>query len=166
MFRVKYLYVLRPLLATLWIEQGRGVAPMRFQDLVDAIVTDHAPHNDFEKNAEFEQVGKLISKARFAFVTTHADGRLLSRPLAILEREFDGDLAQKIIDEMLNLDLLTHEQHLQISAWIARSTSPEEILQMPAPLWQAVERASQAMGVNEDLLRPPALDAGGLTFSQ
>jgi hypothetical protein len=37
---------------------------------------------------------------------------------------------------------------------------------MPAGLWQAVERASQAMGVNEDLLRPPALDAGGLTFSQ
>lgn len=25
----KYLYVLRPLLATLWIEQGRGIAPMR-----------------------------------------------------------------------------------------------------------------------------------------
>ncbi|MFM2055684.1 MAG: hypothetical protein RLY71_69 [Pseudomonadota bacterium] len=38
----KYLYVLRPLLATLWIEQGRGVAPMRFQDLVDAIVADQA----------------------------------------------------------------------------------------------------------------------------
>jgi predicted nucleotidyltransferase len=36
----KYLYVLRPLLATLWIEQGRGVAPMRFQELVDAIVID------------------------------------------------------------------------------------------------------------------------------
>jgi hypothetical protein len=38
--RKKYLYVLRPLLATLWIEQGRGVAPMPFQELVDAIVTD------------------------------------------------------------------------------------------------------------------------------
>jgi len=38
----KYLYVLRPLLATLWIEQGRGIAPMPFQDLVDAIVTDPA----------------------------------------------------------------------------------------------------------------------------
>ena len=35
-------YVLRPLLATLWIEQGRGVAPMRFQELVDAIVTEPA----------------------------------------------------------------------------------------------------------------------------
>jgi predicted nucleotidyltransferase len=36
----KYLYVLRPLLATLWVEQGRGVAPIRFSDLVDALVTD------------------------------------------------------------------------------------------------------------------------------
>lgn len=36
----KYLYVLRPLLAALWTEQGRGVAPMRFTVLVDAIVTD------------------------------------------------------------------------------------------------------------------------------
>ncbi len=26
--------------STLWIEQGRGIAPMRFQDLVDAIVTE------------------------------------------------------------------------------------------------------------------------------
>lgn len=66
----------------------------------------------------------------------------------------------KTIDEMLHLDLLTREQHIEISSWIARSESPEAILQMPAPLWQAVERASQAMGVNEDLLRPPALDAG------
>lgn len=68
----------------------------------------------------------------------------------------------KTIDEMLSLDLLTPEQHSQISAWIARSDSPEEILQMPAPLWRAVERASQVMGINEDLLRPPALDAGGV----
>ncbi len=66
----------------------------------------------------------------------------------------------KTIDEMLNLELLTPEQHGQIDAWIAQAASPEEILQMPAPLWQAVERASQAMGVNEDLLRPPSLDAG------
>jgi predicted nucleotidyltransferase len=36
----KYLYVLRPLLAALWIEQSRGVAPMRFAALVETIVTD------------------------------------------------------------------------------------------------------------------------------
>jgi predicted nucleotidyltransferase len=38
----KYLYVLRPLLAARWIEQGRGMAPMQFQQLVEVIVTDVA----------------------------------------------------------------------------------------------------------------------------
>ncbi|MFD2261883.1 nucleotidyltransferase domain-containing protein [Lacibacterium aquatile] len=36
----KYLYALRPLLAAAWIEQGRGIVPMAFQDLVDALVKD------------------------------------------------------------------------------------------------------------------------------
>lgn len=36
----KYLYVLRPLLACLWIEQQRGPVPMRFQDLVDTLLSD------------------------------------------------------------------------------------------------------------------------------
>ncbi|SEK14657.1 hypothetical protein SAMN05216567_11491 [Variovorax sp. OK605] len=67
----------------------------------------------------------------------------------------------KTIDEMLNLDLLTAEQHHEIGAWIARANSPEEILKMPASLWQAVERASEVMGIDEDLTRPPSLDAGG-----
>lgn len=66
----------------------------------------------------------------------------------------------KTIDEMLHLDLLTPEQHQKIEAWISASGSPDEIMQMPSLLWQAVERASQVMGVTEDLLRPPALDAG------
>ena len=38
----KYLYVLRPLLATLWIEQGRGLVPIRFGELVDGLVKDTA----------------------------------------------------------------------------------------------------------------------------
>jgi predicted nucleotidyltransferase len=36
----KYLYVLRPLLALLWIEAGRGIAPMSFRELVEGIVAD------------------------------------------------------------------------------------------------------------------------------
>ncbi|MBW0168846.1 MAG: hypothetical protein ACT6SF_03265 [Hydrogenophaga sp.] len=68
----------------------------------------------------------------------------------------------KIIDEMLHLALLTHEQHQQISAWIAQAQSPDDILKMPRPLWQAVERASAVMGIDNDLLRPPALDADGV----
>ncbi len=36
----KYLYVLRPVLACLWIERGLGVVPMRFESLVDGIVDE------------------------------------------------------------------------------------------------------------------------------
>jgi predicted nucleotidyltransferase len=38
----KYLYVLRPLMAALWVEQQRGPVPMRFLDLVEAMVSDTA----------------------------------------------------------------------------------------------------------------------------
>ena len=68
----------------------------------------------------------------------------------------------KTIDEMLHLALLTAVQHQQISAWIAHADSPEDILKMPPPLWQAVERASAVMGIDQDLLRPPAFDAIGI----
>ena len=71
----------------------------------------------------------------------------------------------KIIDEMLNLSLLTSDQHQQISAWIAHADSPEDILKMPATLWRAVERASAVMGIDDDLMRPPSLDADGIACS-
>lgn len=38
----KYFYVLRPLLAVRWIEAGKGVPPMRFDQLVAGTVTDAA----------------------------------------------------------------------------------------------------------------------------
>ncbi|MDD5057389.1 MAG: nucleotidyltransferase domain-containing protein [Sideroxydans sp.] len=36
----KYFYVLRPVLACLWIERGLGVVPMAFDDLVAGVVND------------------------------------------------------------------------------------------------------------------------------
>jgi ribosomal protein L29 len=60
------------------------------------------------------------------------------------------------LDEMLNLELLTPEQHAQIRRWIARMKTPEAILQMPPGLWQALEHASDQMKVDRDLLRPPS----------
>ncbi|MEN6332635.1 MAG: nucleotidyltransferase domain-containing protein [Phycisphaerales bacterium] len=38
----KYLYVLRPVLACLWIERGFGVVPIEFHKLVDRVVDDAA----------------------------------------------------------------------------------------------------------------------------
>ena len=65
----------------------------------------------------------------------------------------------KTIDEMLHLD-----EHRQISHWIAQADTPDEILKMPPLLWRAVERASAVMGIDDDLMRPPALDAGDLVY--
>jgi len=45
----KYLYVLRPLLAARWIEQGRGTTPMRFEELVAAMITDPAMRRAIEE---------------------------------------------------------------------------------------------------------------------
>jgi general stress protein 26 len=42
---------------------------------------------------EIEKLGSLIAKARIGIITTvNADGHLVSRPMAVKEREFDGDL--------------------------------------------------------------------------
>lgn len=68
----------------------------------------------------------------------------------------------KTIDEMLHLALLSPDEHQQISTWIAQAESPDEILKMPPLLWRAVERASAVMRIDEDLMRPPALDGGGM----
>jgi predicted nucleotidyltransferase len=38
----KYFYVLRPVFACLWLEQGRGPVPTEFQTLVDALAPEGA----------------------------------------------------------------------------------------------------------------------------
>ncbi len=60
----KYLYVLRPLLATLWIEQGRGIAPMKFQDLVDGLITDAALLNAITQLLEIKRAAMEAEHAK------------------------------------------------------------------------------------------------------
>ncbi|MET0590383.1 MAG: pyridoxamine 5'-phosphate oxidase family protein [Naasia sp.] len=53
---------------------------------------------------EIEEIGKLVAKSRIALLTTvDEEGRLLSRPLAVIERDFDlsvwffvGDNSHKV----------------------------------------------------------------------
>ncbi|QCB47051.1 hypothetical protein [Hydrogenophaga sp. PAMC20947] len=63
----------------------------------------------------------------------------------------------KTVDEMLNLALRTSDQRHQTSAWIEHANSPEAFFTMSAALWQAVERAGTAKGVDDDFKRPTAL---------
>jgi uncharacterized protein len=75
----KYLYVLRPLLATLWVEQGRGVAPMKFQDMVDALV----PEGDL-----LEAIEALLKIKRAAMEAEYGE------PLPIINAFIDAELAR------------------------------------------------------------------------
>lgn len=64
----------------------------------------------------------------------------------------------KIIDEMLNLDLLSAQQHREIADWVRAGRTPEAIMAMPPHLWRAIESASVVMNLDADLTRPPLLD--------
>jgi hypothetical protein len=64
-----------------------------------------------------------------------------------------------LIDEMLSLDLLSAQQHRDITAWVRTARTPEAIMAMPPHLWRALEAASLAMNIDADLTRPPWLGA-------
>ena len=65
----------------------------------------------------------------------------------------------KIIDEMLSLELLSTDQHREITSWVRAERTPEAIMAMPPHLWRAIEFASLAMNIDADLTRPPLLRA-------
>lgn len=58
----KYFYVLRPLLAVLWIESGRGVVPMQFSTLVDTLVQDEALRQAIEALLLRKQAGDELDR--------------------------------------------------------------------------------------------------------
>ena len=61
------------------------------------------------------------------------------------------------LDDMLNLKLLTADQHAEIGAWIAQARTPEAIMEMPASLWRTLELASVLMGFDADVSQAPLL---------
>jgi len=58
----KYFYVLRPVLACLWIERKLGVVPMVFDDLVAGVVQDGELKNSIVKLAELKRSGTEMDK--------------------------------------------------------------------------------------------------------
>lgn len=58
----KYFYVLRPVLACLWIERGLGVVPMVFDDLVAGVLKDEELKNSIIKLTELKRSGSEMDK--------------------------------------------------------------------------------------------------------
>lgn len=104
----KYLYALRPLLAALWVERGQGAAPMRFQNLVDGVVTDPALRSTIERllhikrtvpEREYGQPLPIVN----AFIEEHL-ARLDGAPL-IPAGKFDFSvLDQLLMDTIMRVE--------------------------------------------------------------
>jgi predicted nucleotidyltransferase len=58
--RKKYFYALRPLLAVRWIESGRGLPPIEFGLLLDAMVEDDALRDAVDELLEAKKRGREI----------------------------------------------------------------------------------------------------------
>jgi predicted nucleotidyltransferase len=61
-WRKKYFYVLRPLLAMRWIDQGRGPVPIEFQTLVDATVDDPSLRSTIENLISAKRAGEELDR--------------------------------------------------------------------------------------------------------
>ncbi len=58
----KYFYVLRPILACMWIENTNTMAPMEFQELVDTQVKDNTLRQEMEKLLKRKMSGEELDK--------------------------------------------------------------------------------------------------------
>jgi predicted nucleotidyltransferase len=104
----KYLYVLRPLLATLWIEQGRGVAPMRFQDLVGSIVTDPSLRKAIDQLLEIKRAAKESEYGQPLPIINAFIDRELTRLESVLP-PLSRDIDFAVLDRLLMNTVLSLE---------------------------------------------------------
>lgn len=95
----KYFYVLRPLLAVLWVEAGRGMVPIEFSSLVEAMVEDEQLRRTIDELVARKQAGdELDRQPRITIIS-----EFIERELTRLEKT-TGDLPKARPDiERLNV---------------------------------------------------------------
>ena len=75
--RKKYLYVLRPLLAVEWIEQGMGMVPTEFQILVDRVVEDEKLLKEIDELLVLKRAGKEMDRgAPFPAIQSYVESTI------------------------------------------------------------------------------------------
>lgn len=73
----KYLYVLRPLLAARWIRAGRGVLPMRFAELAQAMLDDASLMNEINRLLEVKmRSGEAATSPRWQGIHAFIESEL------------------------------------------------------------------------------------------
>ena len=67
-------------------------------------------------NEDMTTIDRIIKKTRFATVTTRtADGDLVSRPLAVLEHDFDGTVWFFTAEPSPKTDDVAHDAHINVA---------------------------------------------------
>lgn len=92
----KYFYVLRPVLACLWIERGAGVVPMAFDDLVASTVKDEELKSRIIKLTELKRSGAELDKG-LRIAAIHS---FLEREIARLDVVAAGVSKRPVLTEL------------------------------------------------------------------
>ena len=102
----KYFYVLRPILAMIWIEHGFGVVPTEFKVLVDKLVIDPKLRADIDRLIAAKRAGEELDRGqRIATI-----GNFIERELKRLEgRKVHHDkrsLPDEQLDELFRASIM------------------------------------------------------------
>lgn len=104
----KYFYVLRPVLACLWIEQGLGVVPTEFQKLVDATVKDETLRREIELLLEAKKRGHELRKGpRHEIISSfleHHLSRMKAAEQSLGQTKDRGALNQLFLETLLGVN--------------------------------------------------------------
>jgi len=86
----KYFYVLRPLLAIKWIEQGLGVVPTEFQVLVDEVVDSSELKDEIGKLVAVKRRGEELERGpRIERISEFIEDELVRLESKQFEQEYD-----------------------------------------------------------------------------
>lgn len=102
----KYFYVLRPLLAVKWLEQGFGPVPTKFHKLVEAVVDDAGLRHRIEKLIEEKRQGfELHEGPRIGIVSDFIETeikRIDDSSFALMQEKPDFETLNRLLRDTLS----------------------------------------------------------------
>ena len=96
----KYFYLLRPILAIKWIEQGYGVAPTAFSTLLERVVIDPMLKQEINHLVKLKETGSEIDRGpQSPLVNQFVEAEL--KRVTSKTKEYQGNLAPfEVLDEI------------------------------------------------------------------
>ena len=110
----RYFYILRPVLACLWIEQDRGPVPMEFEVLIKDLITDHSLLEAIDKLLTMKRAGMEMDSVPQIPVITDFLRKQIER-LATVDAQLANSKDPAQLDELFH-DLLRETWGVEIGS--------------------------------------------------